>query len=315
MTKSGKYFRETGAHPISAKRYPINKHIFMNLRILWFAPLVALAGCKDEAEQIPAYLRIEPFTVNAVGGAGWQKITDGWVYVNNELLGGFSLPATIPVLAGGESKVLVFPGVKENGLQSTPSVYPFMTRYEVETTLTPAQTTTVQPATNYAPNVIFPWSVERAAFNNTSILLEDRDTDTLSTFELTTDGAFEGRSVKLHVDTAHTLNYIATEQLIDLPVTNAQPVWLEMHYKNDISFELWLLGSEGNSGELPTAVYQFVPSENWNKIYLNLTQFLITLNQDRYRLLFRVNLPRDDKGNITQNSGAVFLDNLRVVHF
>ena len=260
-------------------------------------------------------MRVEPFTVNAAGGAGWQKITDGWVYVNNELLGGFSLPATIPVLAEGESKVLIFPGVKENGLQSTPSVYPFMERYEVETVLTPAQTTTVQPATRYAGNVIFPWSVERAAFNSTSILLEDRDSDTLSIFELTTNGAFEGRSVKLAVDTAHAENIIATEQLIDLPLTGAQPVWLEMHYKNDIPFELWLLGSEGNASELSSAVYQFVPTENWNKIYLNLTQFLLALNQEKYRLLFRVNLPRDDKGKITQNSGTVFLDNLRVVHF
>lgn len=287
----------------------------MNLRIFWFAPLLALAACKDEAEQIPAYLRVEPFTVNATGGAGWQKITDGWVYVNNELLGGFTLPATIPVLAEGESQVLIFPGVKENGLQSTPSVYPFMERYEVEAMLTPAQTTAVQPVTNYAATVVFPWSVERAAFNSTSILLEDRDSDSLSTFELITDGAFEGRSVRLSVDTAHAVNYIATEQLPDLPLTNAQPVWLEMHYKNDIPFELWLLGSQGNTSEFSSAVYQFVPSENWNKIYLNLTQFLIALNQDKYRLLFRVNLPRDDKGNITQNSGAVFLDNLRIVHF
>lgn len=287
----------------------------MNLRIFWLAPFLALAACKDEAEQIPAYLRVEPFTVNATGGAGWQKITDGWVYVDNQLLGGFTLPATIPVLAEGQNKVLVFPGVKENGLQSTPSVYPFMERYELETTLTPAQTTTVQPATQYAATVIFPWAVERSAFNSTSILLEDRDTDTASTFELTTDGAFEGRSVKISVDTAHAVNDVATEQLLDLPLTNAQPVWLEMHYKNDIPFELWLLGAEGNSNELSAAVYRFVPSENWNKIYLNLTQFLLALDQEKYRLLFRVNLPRDDKGNITQNAGAVFLDNLRILHF
>lgn len=287
----------------------------MKLRDCWIALLLLIMGCRDESEPIPAYLRIEPFSVNATGGAGWQKITDGWVYVNNELLGGFTLPATIPVLADGESQVLVFPGVKENGLKGTPSVYPFMERYETEVVLSPAQTTAIQPATKYASTVIFPWSVERASFNTSAIALEDRDTDSLSTFVLSTAGAFEGRSVTLSVDTAHQVNHIATEQVIDLPVTNAQPVWLELHYKNDVPFELWLLGTQGSASELTTAVYQFVPSENWNKIYINLTTFLIALNQDKYRLLFRVNLPRDDKGNIAQNTGSVSLDNMRLIHF
>lgn len=287
----------------------------MKLRNYWIALLLITMGCKDEPEPIPAYLHIEPFSVNATGGAGWQKITDGWVYVNNELLGGFSLPATIPVLADGESQVLIFPGVKENGLKGTPSVYPFMERYETKAVLTPAQTTTLQPSTKYATNVVFPWSVERGSFNSSSVVLEDRDTDSLSTFVLTTTGAFEGRSLTLNVDTAHQVNNIATEQLLGLPVTHAKPVWLEMHYKNNIPFELWLLGTEGAASELTTAVYQFVPSENWNKIYLNLTTFLIALDQDKYRLLFRVNLPRDDKGNIVQNAGSVSLDNLRLIHF
>lgn len=287
----------------------------MKLRILGLALLLLPAACKDEPEQIPAYLRIEPFTVNALGGAGWQKITDGWVYVDNQLLGGFSLPATIPVLEEGEKQVLVFPGVKENGLQSTPSLYPFMQRFEKNVVFTPGQTVAVQPATQYAPTAIFPWTIERGTFDAASIVLEDRDLDTLSTFRFVTDGAFDGRSLLLAVDTARLSNEIATEQLTGLPVTNAQPVWLEMHYKNDIPFELWLLGNIGNTNELSIPVYQFVPTENWNKIYLNLTQFLIALNQEKYRLYFRVNLPRNNAGQITRDSGAVLIDNLSVVHF
>ncbi|MBK9337702.1 MAG: hypothetical protein IPM98_14510 [Lewinellaceae bacterium] len=288
----------------------------MRLLATFFFFALLLSACKDEPERIPAYIRIEPFAVDAAGGAGWQKITDAWVYVNDRFLGGYSLPAMVPVLDEGEGDILIFPGVKENGLLQTPGVYPFLERYEGKTMLEPGQTATVQPVTRYLPEAIFPWTVERASFNVTTIVLEDRDGDPSTTFELTTDGAFEGRSVKLTVDTIHSLNEIATEQVENLPSTGARAVWLEMHYRNDLPFELWLLGTEGSSAnEVAQPIYQFSTSENWNKIYFNLTEFLVASQQDKYRLFVRVALQRNVSGKFEQQTGAVFLDNLRLIHF
>ena len=285
------------------------------LTILLLSTLL-LSACKDEPERIPAYLRVEPFVVDAEGGADWQKITEAWVYVNDQFLGGYSLPALVPVLDEGESDILIFPGVKENGQQQTPGVYPFLQRYEGKTMLDPAQTTTVQPETRYVPDAIFPWTVERASFNNSTIVLEDRDGDPATTFEFVTDGAFEGRSVLLRVDTAHTVNEIVTEVVENLPSTGARQVWLEMHYRNDIPFELWLLGTESGGGfEQAQPVFQFVPSANWNKIYFNLTEFLIVMQQPRHRLFFRVALRKNLSGQFEQLDGAVFLDNIRLIHF
>ena len=67
--------------------------------------LVLVSACKDQPEAIPAYLEIKPFVVNAEGAAGWQKITEAYVYVNREYLGAYSLPATVPVLAEGASLI------------------------------------------------------------------------------------------------------------------------------------------------------------------------------------------------------------------
>lgn len=287
----------------------------MKLRLIWLALPLMLGACKDDPEPIPAYVRLEPFVVDAPGGAGWQEITEGWLYVNNNLIGGYTLPATIPALADGESQVLVFPGVKANGLREAPAVYPFMVRYETTATLSANQNTVIQPVTRYSPDVKFPWAIDKSSFNSTSIVLENRDTDTANTFVLTPVGAFEGQSVKLAVDTAHALIEVATEQVSDLPASNAQPVWLEMHYKNDVPFELWVLGSQGSSNELARAVYQFNAAAEWNKIYLNLTDYLISLQQDKYRLFFRVALPKDTSGKYVQNNGTVLFDNLRLVHF
>lgn len=287
----------------------------MKLHLLGLAGLLLLAGCKDQPEQIPAYLKIEPFTVNAVGGAGWQKITSVWVYVNDQFLGGYPLPATVPVLASGDAQVILFPGVNENGIKLTPALYPFLERFETKVNLKEGEITAIKPSTRYADNAIFPWSIDRGTFNTSSVVLEDRDSDTATTFVLTTDGAFDGRSVRMDVNKDHPLMQIATEQVENLPNTGDRQVWLEMHYRNDVPFELWLLGSKGNSGETGQPVFQFLPAENWNKIYINLTEFAVALQQDKHRLYFSVALPVNANGTYDQAAGTVLFDNLRLIHF
>lgn len=280
----------------------------------FFAVLLVAVGCKDEPEQIPAYLDLQPFTVNEPGGAAWHKITEGWLYVNGEFLGAYTLPATVPVLAENESEVILFPGVKTNGIDFTPDIYPFFTRFETTVTLTPPGHTSIQPDTKYDPATIFPFS-GRGDFDGASTLqFENRDIDAATGYVVTADGAFSGKSLQMAVDTAHWLIEIASEK-VPLPVTAAKPVWLELTYKNDMPFQLYLLGTTGGSSEQAQAVYQFNNSENWNKIYINLTEFLLASLEEEYRLYFRTGLPRDDANKFSQINGTVYLDNIRLVHF
>ncbi len=275
--------------------------------------LLGAAGC-DEPEPIPAYLRIEPFIVNEKGGAGWQEITDGWLYVNDEFLGAYTLPATVPVLAEGECEILVFPGVKENGILATPNLYQFMKRYETTLDLSPPGITAIQPQTEYATDAVIPWG-ERGDFDGSSELqFINRDGDDSTSYVLTTDSAYAGKSIRMQVDEDHPLIEIATEK-VPLPTTAEQEVWLELHYKNDVSFTLNLLSSTNNSSEFIQVVFLFNKSDGWNKIYINLTEFLVASLQEDHRLDFRVTLPKNEQGQYTQTSGKVMLDNIRLVHF
>ncbi len=276
--------------------------------------LAFLGGCKDQPEQIPAYLQINPFVVNEQGGAAFHKITDGWVYVNGEYLGAYSLPASVPVLDEGTGEVIIFPGIKENGILTTPNIYPFFTRFEQSYSLVPGQTTVVQPVTAYDAKTVFTFEPKQSAFDDSSLPLENRDTDGGSAFELRTDGAFAGRSLFLDVNTEHPLIEIATGEVI-LPVNQVVETWVELHYKNDIAFELWLIGETGSLGELSQPIYSFNPSENWNKIYINIGSFVLKTQQDQYRLYFRASLPKDVNGVYKQTTGSVGLDNIRIVHF
>lgn len=290
-----------------------NKHMKKHIYLFILPLLLGAAGC-DDPEPIPAYLHIEPFIVDEKGGADWQKITDGWLYVNNEFLGAYTLPATVPVLAEGESEIIVFAGVKENGITYTPNLYQFMTRYEITVNLTPPEATTIQPTTEYDPDAVIPWG-ERGDFDGSSDLqLINRDGDDSTGYVLTTDSAFAGRSVLMEVNTAHTLIDIATEK-VPLPTTAEQEVWLELHYNTDMPFSLNLLSSTGGSSEFIQAVYLFNKTEGWNKIYINLTEFLVASLQEEHRLDFRASLPKDEKGQYTQTTGKVMLDNIRLIHF
>ncbi len=281
------------------------------------ALLLITLGCTDEKERIPAYLRVEPFTVDALGGAEWQNITEAWVYVNNQFLGGYSIPALVPVLEEDSCQVLVFPGVRENGQRLTPAIYPMLQRHEGKVVLMAGQTTSLRPSTQYVSDIRFPWPIERGTFDAGAINLQDRDNNPNTGFELVTEGAFAGRSVRMRVDTANAVNDVATEPVEGLPATAARQTWLELHRRNDMPFELWLIADDGpGTTEVSAPVFRFNPSDNWAKIYLNLTDPLINLGErKRHRLLFRLALQRNNSGQFEQLSGTILFDNIRLAHF
>ncbi len=284
--------------------------------ILLLALLAALSACKDQTEQIPAYLTIQPFTVNAEGGAALQKIADGWLYVNGEFLGAYTLPSTVPILAEGESEIVVYPGVKENGITATPNLYPFMVKYVGKANLTPAQTTEIKPVTSYDPDVKFAWTLERTTFDGgSSVVIKDRDGDTSRVFKILPGMGFTGKGLVMEVDTPHIVMEIDTEKA-DLPTTREYPTWLELHYKCDIEFSLSLIGDNNPGLEQFFPVYQFNPTDGaWNKIYINLTESLLDSKLARHGLYFRAFLGKNANGQYDRTKGTVQLDNIRVLHY
>ncbi len=277
--------------------------------------LGALGGCKDNPEQVPAYLDIKAFTVTETGPGKWQDIPEGWVYVNGDFLGVYTLPAQVPALAAGSSEVLVFPGVKENGIETTPNIYDFLTRYEIQTDLKAGELNSISPSTKYKTEIIFPWALDRTTFDgSSSIVFDDRDVDQATTYTLTTDGAFNGRSLKMAVDSLHPLIAIASEEAI-LPTNGNQQAWLEINRLNNIDFTFYLIGFSNGGSERQFPVYAFTTTDVWKKTYINLTEFLVSSGESKHRLYFQVQLPKDSNGKLKQQSGTVRLDNIRLIHF
>lgn len=286
------------------------KHCFAALIGLIFS----LFSCKDQPEQIPAYIQLAPFEVNAPGGIGWQKLPFAWVYINGNPVGAYSPNAVFPVLAEGEVDVVAFPGVSANGIESTPDVYPFLLRYDGKATLVPGQTTLVSPETTYDPGAKSAWGT-RGELDGATIVFENLDQDGITSLVFDANGAFSGRSARMAVDTAHTVMAVATEWVTDLPTTGNREIWLEMNYRNDVPFEFYLFGRDANGDAVSQPIYQYQPKSDWNKIYFQLTPFVADLNKQDYRIGFHLELPRDAYGKFTANTGTVQFDNLRLLYF
>lgn len=286
-------------------------------KYLYLLLLLGIAAC-DKAEQIPGYIQIEPFKVDEDGGASYHDFNEAWVFVDNAFFGAYPIGGAIPVLRDGSTEVAISPGVLENGILNTPNLYPMMNRYTTTVDIVPGETVIINPRVEYDALTTVPIGGSEDFEEMTFMPFKDVDGDTSSFLKITdVDGAF-GRYLRLDVDEMHTQNSIAMSQLMEgIPVTGGQEVWLEIHYKNDVPFTMFLTGAFASQPnfEQPQNVFSFNINEEWNKTYFNITQFVVATPYDLYGLGFAAFLGRDGNGNLLQTSGSVCIDNIKVIHF
>ena len=120
---------------------------------------VVFASCRkfEGSQTIPAYIHIESIVVDSLTdyftyGATTSKITDAWVYVDDDPIGCFELPATFPVLKHGPHKVTVYGGIMSNGIAAARATYPFY-KPQIYASLNLVEDSIInlQPVLNYYP--------------------------------------------------------------------------------------------------------------------------------------------------------------------
>ena len=77
---------------------------------------VLLLGACTKGDKVPSYLVVNSvdLTTSGLQGSNTKNITDSWIYVNDEFIGSWELPARIPILKEGTVTVRVDAGVKRN---------------------------------------------------------------------------------------------------------------------------------------------------------------------------------------------------------
>ena len=272
--------------------------------------LSLLPAC-DDPEPSPAYLQIDSFTVDfdtSTQGSESSKITDVWVFADGLFLGVYALPATVPVLAEGDTEIRLEAGVLENGRSVTPNIYPFYEPFVRTVTLIPGQTTSLEPETSYRNEAQFAFIEGFEASQPRVFNLNWFGTPELG---LSRDTVFEGEfSGVLRLDRDNPTVVIATEFDFTNLLNQTNPnVWLEVNYLSTASVAWGVVGIDNFT---PVEVFDvgFLPSEEWNKIYLNLSQSIFNSDLEAYSFAFQAFLSQEG-----QTEAAVYLDNIKLLYF
>ena len=291
---------------INIKQHPIFQvwRLHSSRNILFFCGLLCINACGllNPEEQLPAYLEINNFelTTSPTQGENSAQITDAWVFANDLSLGIFELPATVPVLDLGSQNITVFPVVRENGLRSTPVIYPLYNRYESTLELMANQTVTIQPTTTYDANAVFELVED---FNASNHLLSGTDQSAVQSAD----------SVgKILLADKDAVEFTSSITFIDLPTSGGLPVFLEIDYKNNVAFEIGLVGISNNINATSYKV-TLCPINRWNKVYINFQEDLQVSQLPSYRLAFRVSTDDLGCGGSEETNPEVLIDNVKFI--
>jgi hypothetical protein len=280
---------------------------------LSFLFIAILSSCSlfDGKETQPAYISIDQFSVATdptLQGSSSSKITDAWVYVDNNLLGAYELPCRIPVLKQGQSEILLGAGIKVNGISSLRSPYVFFKLYSENANLVPGETSFFNPQVSYFDSLSFPLlanfddisgnKLESTSISDTNIFITTNPSKT-----------FEGNGSQI-VTLLRDSGYIEfqTVDAYDLP-KQGTPVYAELNYKCTHILSVGIAAYYPLSNTRKQLVINLNPTDTWNKVYLNLTNQVSTeIGAANYRLFFFVEKLRGT------GPAEILIDNLKIIH-
>lgn len=283
---------------------------------LLYALIIALifAGCRtiNPDEQEPAFIYIDQIDLVTTPsqGSNSHNISEVWVYANDDILGVFDIPAQIPVLRTGQTKISVFGGIKNNGLSTQRIRYPFYASFTSTLDLQPLTDYHLEPSFNYSNGSEID---NRRNFETSNYFVNAPNNQASFNVILNPDLAVNGQKFGLaELDSGE--EYLHFIDDLELGITPGEVAFLEMDYSCDNSFTIGVyVVQDGNTEKYP--VLTLVPTTNttglnptWNKVYLDLGGIASSYpNGDLFKFYFEAIASES-------TTPTIMLDNIKVVY-
>ena len=271
-------------------------------KTLYFLIAISLFSCdKDDTTTngVPSYIQIdeiildEDYTTN---------ITDAWVYIDGVNKGVYELPAHFPVLNDGAVEVRIYAGIKDNGIASQRVTYPFYHSYTSTIKLTIDSTTIISPIVALKENI--------------EGMIDDFDPSYTfnydTCFQKISGGPYGNYGSLSFLDSIFVteINYKDHPLSFDNVPQQGSATYLELDYKSDSEFLVGMYINFPNTPTLQKDLLWINPKDDWNKIYVNLTQTVSeAIGAESFSVFIR--MQRDNFSEVK----TLDFDNIRIVHY
>lgn len=289
--------------------------------------LLFILICSCKKTETPAFLHIESIELEVLPqfeqGTDDHNITDAWVYLNDDLVGIYEMPTTVPIISEGPQKITIIAGIMNNGIQSARIDYPFYEAYNYDLNLIAGDTidfsedtenTTIVndyacPVVEYFhPGLVF-WN-ER--FEGEGIGFEGTDASQAD-IVVTQDPALVYKYDQNDNTGSGLVTLNSSEPFFEIKSSHefspnqGQRVYLELNYRTECTLRIGVYEVAPN--DIKVYGKGVFPKENWSKIYIELSNEVAQqVNATSYSIFIEGSL---EDG---QNEATVLIDNVKLVY-
>jgi hypothetical protein len=285
------------------------------MRYSYLLLLFIFSSCDlfDKEEDIPSYIVVKDAELITSPGEGapTQGIVDVHVFANESFVGTYELPARIPILASGNTRISLAGGIRNNGISSNRIIYPFYDFYREEVELIPGAMLALTPDSvipfNYFPGALAFFIEDFEALGNIwePENIEGIGISNINDQELVLSGSGSGRIVL--TEDEPRISEVSSSGAWNLSDINpVQTAYLEMDYRvnNPLEIGIKVLDPEVRK----VFALGVNPTDEWVKIYVELSN---EIGQSRPNL-FQIYLESE---KITSDPEAViYLDNIKLIY-
>ena len=275
---------------------------------LFIIGIIFFSCSKEKFEaKIPAYISVPSITLTtdyATEGSASANITDAWVYINDDLVGVYELPAKFPVLKEGNVNIKVFAGIKDNGISASRTRYFLYDPHEVKMNLVPGETYEIAANVRYNAGVNFTWLEDFEGASSSFLYHTNSDTVFNRQASVVKEGQFSGQMFL-----ENEMNFFEATSIPYTSIPMGGTVYLEMDFitNENVFVGVYLDDEQFSFITLNT-------TEDWRKIYINLKDAIRNrINASEVKIY--IGIKEEGTTVFKTENPEFYIDNIKLVHY
>ncbi len=282
-------------------------------RIYLLLCTLVFAGCSifDKDEMVPGFIHVSAADLQTQTGEGanTSAITDVHVFANEQFVGTYELPANVPILENGPTRLNISAGIKNNGITEQRIIYPFYQPIIMTVDLEPAQITQVSDDSvltfSYFPSEL---NFAFEDFEGTGITLEIEDTSSANIGVISDPQQVRsgnGSGMVTMTNNKPVFLAFTTWPLVNLPL--GRRMYLEIDFKGDVALEIGIETINPQVRQL--FALGLNPQPDWTKVYVDVSDLIASQFQtNSLRFYFRSQKPT------SLGEASIFIDNIKFIY-